>query len=175
MSKINSIKKLSRTYYVTHHIVLFRFLCVVYILTIAILCIFIPGQVRNSSVYRFIVYGSFLPLQLLFQLLFYYNIEFPKTLTYHGYRYKRIRASMANRQLTQVHLYDIWIDWFKVFLYTVGIKKIIVIAECKETSDVKVQCPHCKSIMEVEEVQERCPICARSLEDYIYISPYRSW
>ncbi len=85
-------------------------------------------------------------------------------------RYKRIRVSIANRQLTQVHLYDIWIDWFKVFLYTVGIKKIIVIAECKEADDVKVQCPYCKSIMEVEEVQEKCPICARGLDDYLYKS-----
>ena len=33
MSEMSSINTLSRSYYSTHHIVLFRFLCVVYILT----------------------------------------------------------------------------------------------------------------------------------------------
>lgn len=173
MSKINSIQKQGCINYTAHRHALFTFITIAYIPIVIVPCSFIPWW-NTTHFFQPIVYGSFLPIQVLFQFLFYYNIEYPRTFTYQGNKYKRLRASIANRQLTQVHLYDIWIFMFKLFLYTIGVKKIIIIGECKEINDIKVQCPYCKAVMEVEEVQEKCPICSRSLDDYIYIGPYYS-
>lgn len=163
MSKCNTIQKRSLFYYTQYHI---EMIIVYPFLHLIMLCL-----VSFNSTLTTIWLYAFIPIEILLQVLFVYHMEYPKIFMFQGYKYKRIQASIIGKDLNRWRFYMWWVYETRIFLYTFGVRKTIIIAECRETGDIKVQCPYCKSIMEVENIDKRCPICHKEMEDDIPLPP----
>ena len=96
---------------------------------------------------------------------FIYHIQRPVSFTYNGHKYTRINACLKKQLATP---FDSFIDRIRLPLFAFGIVKVIIIAKCKETGDIKVQCPYCKHIMNVEDVPYRCPKCNKRMHDNVW-------
>ena len=100
---------------------------------------------------------------------FVYHLQRPVSFTYNGHKYTRINACLKKQLATP---FDSIIELPRLLLFAFGIVKVIIIAKCKETGDIKVQCPYCKHIMNVEDVPYRCPRCNRRMHDDVgYVLP----
>lgn len=107
---------------------------------------------------------AFLITEVLLLTLFFYHTQYPMSLISNGHKYTRINVSLS-QQLDKWNPIETYIYKPRLFLYALGITKTIIIAKCAETGDIKAFCPYCKHMMEIDEVQERCPSCNKKMHD----------
>ena len=107
---------------------------------------------------------AFVVAEMLIVALFLYHMRYPISFVYNGHKYTRINARLK-KNLEEWHPIEELVWQPRLFLYALGFIKTIIIAKCKETGDIKVQCPYCKHVMDVEDVPCRCPQCNRKMHD----------
>lgn len=107
---------------------------------------------------------AFVITEILILALFFYHMRYPVSFIHNGRKYTRMNACLK-KELEEWHPIEEFVWRPRLFLYALGFIKTIIIAKCKETGDIKVQCPYCKHVMDVEDVPCRCPQCNRKMHD----------
>ncbi|MDY4148942.1 MAG: hypothetical protein SOY26_04230 [Paludibacteraceae bacterium] len=158
VNKNDLIGMRSHFYYLDPCILMFRDLSLIFVFVLGIAGYYI------GFIHLLI---AFLLVEIVILTLFFYHMRYPVSFIYNGNKYVRINAYLK-KQLDVWHPVVDLISTFRLFLYAFGSIKTIIIAKCRETGDIKVQCPYCKHIMNVEDVPYRCPQCNKRMHNNVY-------